>query len=201
MLANSSQSSSRLYPRAQRSVTIGCRLVPVPTHEAWPGGLILGVKFHPAQNHCQNMIDPITIATASANLVGTCSKLGVYIRKIQSIDTSIRVLEIEVSTLSNVLGRIATCFSDLAVATVVLEQQTGHEVQYWDSVKTSMDDCQVTLHRLERIIEELGSGGGFVLRSKRTAKLEQSMPEITLLKQQISAYRHSMQLSLQMINL
>lgn len=150
-------------------------------------------------------MDPFSIATASAGLVGTCVKLSGYvytfINKTQNVDTAVRVLGIEIDSLSQVLGAISTSFSDPSLANDALKSQTGHEAQHWQNVRRSMDDCKETLVKLERILEKVSkAGSGFLGRSKTTIKLDMNSTEILLLKQQIGAYRQTMQLSLQMIS-
>jgi len=150
-------------------------------------------------------MDPISIATASVHLVGACAKLSGYIytfvKQSQTVDTAVHVLDIEIKSLSDVLGSIATSFSDPLVARVALEAQTGHEGQYWKTVKTSMDDCKGTLSNLEQILEKVGKqeAGSFFGRSRKHIKLSMNLGEIDLLKQQVAAYRQTMQLALQMI--
>src|SRR5271154_5929880 len=98
-------------------------------------------------------MDPLSITTASVHLVGACAKLSGYIytliNKSRTVDTAIHVLDIEIKSLSGVLGSIATSFSDPLVASVALEAQTGHAGQYWKTVKSSMDDCRDMLTNLE----------------------------------------------------
>jgi hypothetical protein len=113
-------------------------------------------------------MEPISIATAAVHLVGACGKLSGYIytfvKQSQMVDTTVHVLDIEVKSLSDILGSIATSFSDPLVASVALESQTGHEGRFWKTVKRSMDDCKGTLAKLERILENVGKreSGGFL---------------------------------------
>jgi hypothetical protein len=151
------------------------------------------------------MTDPLTIATASVHLVGACGRVSGYIytfiKKTQTVDTAVRILDLEINSLSQVLGSIATSFSDSLVANEFLESQTGHEGQYWRAVKKSMDDCTITLASLEEILEKVGKSeaGNFLQRSNKQLKLSMNLREIDLLKQQVAAYRQTMELALQMI--
>jgi hypothetical protein len=154
----------------------------------------------------RDSMDPISVATASVHLVGACAKLSGYIysfiQKTQTVDTAVRVLDIEINSLSQVLGSIATSFSDPLVASVALEVQTGHEGQYWQNVKRSMDDCKGTLGSLEQVLEKVGKpdGGGFLRRARKQVNFSLSSHEIDLLRQEIAAYRQTMQIALQMIS-
>jgi hypothetical protein len=149
-------------------------------------------------------MDPLSIAATSATLVGVCVRLSGYIyiviNKVQNVDTSVRVLGIEIDLLSQVLGSISSSFSDSSLAAGALESQTGHEGQHWRNVKRSMEDCQETLGSLERILESVKQGERrFLQRPRMLIEFERKSGEIALLKQQITAYRQTMQLSLQLI--
>jgi hypothetical protein len=103
------------------------------------------------------MIDPITIASASAALVGYCGKVSEYINtfvnKVHNVDTSVRVLGIEIDSLSRVFGLISVKFSEPSVDAATLELGTGPKGEpYWNDVMRSMDDCKIALASLERIL-------------------------------------------------
>jgi len=150
------------------------------------------------------MIDSSSIASAAASLVGACGRLSKYIyqflKKVEYEDTAIRVLQIEIDSLAGVLGSISMRFSDSSMTSSALQSFTGYEEEYWGNVKRSMSDCEVTLRALEQILRSIKQGALPITR--RTAiqtKLEQKWSEITLLKQQITAYHKTMELSLQLI--
>ena len=145
-------------------------------------------------------MDPITIATTSATLVSTCTKLWGYINKIQNVDTAVQVLQLEITSLSQVLGSIGSSFNDPTLAKAALDKQTGHEAQHWQHVKLSMEDCKGTLASLERTLEGVTKvSGGLFRRPKTQIKLDMKAVEIALFQQRLTAYRQTMQLSLQMI--
>jgi hypothetical protein len=148
-------------------------------------------------------MDPLSITTAVAALVGACSKLtnllGV-INQSKSVDTSIKSLGIEINSLSQVLGNIGVSFGDSAIAAATLEPQTGHEAQHWRNVKQSMEDCDCTLKMLEPILKSVKQSESRIFSAlRKQIKLEDKAGEIALLKQQIASYRQAMQLSLQLI--
>jgi hypothetical protein len=151
-----------------------------------------------------NMLEPLSIVVASAGLVDTCVKLTghiyTFVNKNQNIDTATSVLGIEIDSLSRVLRSITTSFNDPTLAATALKSQTGHEAQHWENVRRSMDDCKVTLAELERILVKVNkTDGGFLRRPKKVMKLAMKEQNIALFKQQIAAYRQTMQLSLQLI--
>lgn len=149
-------------------------------------------------------MDPLSIAASSAGLVGTCATLMAfiytYISKTNNVDSAVQVLQLEINSLSQVLSSIGTSFSDPILAKAALKAQTGHEAQHWQHVKRSMEDCKGTLVSLERILRGVTKvSGGFLRRPKTQIKLDMKSVEIAFLQQRVTAYRQTMQLSLQMI--
>jgi len=108
--------------------------------EGWPVELIGALEQSGHKDWlCRSRIrspamDSISMVAASVHLVGSCAKLSGYvytfIQKSQTVDTIIRVLDIKITSLSQVLGSIATSCSDPLMASAFLESQTGHEGQY-----------------------------------------------------------------------
>lgn len=150
------------------------------------------------------MIDPTSIASASAALVETCGKVSQYIyiflNKVNHVDTAIRVLKIEIDSLAGVLGSISVKFSDPSTAAIALQSITGYEEEYWRNVKRSMGDCEVTLRTLEQVLQSVKQGESrFKRRATIQSRLEQKSAEIGLLKQQIAVFYKTMELSLQLI--
>jgi hypothetical protein len=100
---------------------------------------------------------PLSIVTASAGLVVTCLKLSGYIdgaiSKLKLADASVRVIGIEIDSLSKVLDTIMDSFRNSAMAEAALQQEAGY--QHWKNVKRSLKDCGATLKRLEEIFETL----------------------------------------------
>ena len=146
------------------------------------------------------MIDPLTIVSTSLGLVTKCGDIYKFIKKVQNVDVELGVLGIEVDSLSQVFRNISSSFSDPLIANAILKSQTGHEGDHWQSVKRSMDDCNGTLQRLEEILDKIKDGReGNIGRSVKTVKLGMETQKVALLRQQIAAYRRTMELSLQMI--
>jgi hypothetical protein len=150
------------------------------------------------------MIDPTSIATASAAAVGACRRVSQHISnfldKVENGDITLRVFKIEIDSLAGVFGSISVKFSDPLTTTTILQPFIGCEEEYWRNVERSMSDCEVTLQMLENVLRKINQGG---LRPPRRgsvgSKLEQKRGEIGLLKQQITTYHKTMELSLELI--
>lgn len=147
-------------------------------------------------------MEALSIVSASVSVAKLCRQIYTIIDSVKNVDTSIRVLGIEINSLSGVLETINATFSEESLASSVVELHMGHEGQYWQTVKQSINDCRATLTSLERILEGVRLEEGQILRQPRTRmKLTWRSTEITLHKQQIAAYRQTLQLALQMITL
>lgn len=152
-------------------------------------------------------MDPLTILSTSAALVTTCVRLSDYIYtlvdKTLTVDNAVRVLGVEIESLSHVLRAIRTSFGDQLLAKTALSAHTGYELQHWENVSRSMRDCQETLERLERVVGKLNKGdklNGFLRRPKKMIKMSMKTETIAVLKQEIACYRQTMHLSLQLIS-
>ena len=149
-------------------------------------------------------MDATSIADASEALVGSCANVSWYIHtfinKSQYVDTAMRVLAVEIDSLSQVVGSITLSFRDPSLSARVLDLQTGYESEFWNYVKRSMDDCKDALGNLERIFENIKENSSrIVLRPRRQTNLEMKSEEIASLKQQVNTYRQIMQLSSQLL--
>jgi hypothetical protein len=138
------------------------------------------------------------IVGAAVGLYSFCKEVIKYIDEVKHIDERIQVLSIEVGSLSHVLKT----FTERANDSSLDGFQTGHEGQHWHNVTMSMEDCQKTLERLTGIIEKITSKeSGIFRRPKLVWNMSFKAEDITLCRQQVAAYRQTMQLSLQLITL
>lgn len=150
-------------------------------------------------------MDPFTIATTAATIVHACAKASscIYtiIHQTLVVDTAIDGLRIEIDSLSQVLGTLGSSFRDASLAGTALESQTGHEGEHWRYVKQSMDDCKATLGKFQRILDDVNKPEmrGIMRRAVKKVKFDMNSGDIEMLKQQITSYRRTMQLSLQLI--
>jgi len=150
------------------------------------------------------MIEPASIATASAAAVGACQRVSHHIanslEKVENGDINLRVFKIEIDSLAGIFGSISVKFSDPAITIAIQQSLVGCEDEYWRNVKRSMNDCEVTLERVEDVLRSVYQGGVRPVRhGTLEARLEQRRGEIGLLKQHISMYRKTMELSLELI--
>jgi hypothetical protein len=146
-------------------------------------------------------MDPFSIATTTLGLLGGCGKVTAYIfqyvQNCQAIDQHVEALGIEVDGLSQVLRNFHDAFSTSRSVHGGTEKEGGQ----WRIVKSSMENCQRTLDKLERLLEGVNKTetGGIFRRPVKKFKLDLKTPDIENFKQQIATYTRTVQLSLQLI--
>lgn len=151
-------------------------------------------------------MDPLSIAVSSVRLVSECSKLSGYISwltdKVPDVDDIIRVLYVEIDSLSKVSGSIGASFSDPALVSLGLALQTGYEAQHWQNARDAMDDCKDTLGKMHEILQRVSKvkRRGIFQKSANVLELyDSSAKAIEILRLQIAAYRKAMEISLQLV--
>ena len=146
------------------------------------------------------MIDPITIATAASGLATACGKLFTLINNLFLVDESVRVLIIEIESLSTVLIAIGNTFNDPAQAGDALSSQTAQ--RHWQNVQRMLENCRETLREFQWIVDNISRSDSRTLR--RPAKLislASRSPQLALIQQKLAAYREMLNMSLQMVTL
>jgi hypothetical protein len=174
----------------------------------FPWGVNLIIIFVTATTEATTSIQltirngPILNSCSLGGLVATCIKLSGYIleviNKTKLVDATIRVIGVEIESLSKVLDSIRTSFSDPALASAALSSGTGFEAEHWRNVEQSLDDCKGTLRELE---DCQPSQSRLVRRPTEAINLALKSGKITLLKQQISLYKETLTISLHMLDL
>jgi hypothetical protein len=151
------------------------------------------------------MIDPTSIASAAAAAVGACKRVSQYISKFfkdkdENGNITLRVIKIEIDSLAAVFATISVKFSDSATTDSILQALVGCEEEVWRNVKRSMNDCEGALQTLETLLQSVNHGGlRTALRGSAESKIEQKREEIGSLKQQITLYHKTMELSRELI--
>jgi hypothetical protein len=145
-------------------------------------------------------MDPVTVGA----LISQCSHVAgfvyTFINKLRSVEPTLRVLAIEVDSLSNVLGSLKARFEDTVVAEAALASQTGHEGVFWRHVGRALEDCQQALQHLEDLLTGLEKGKrGLFGRPKLMVRYELRKGDIALIKQEIASYHEILKVSLQLI--
>lgn len=155
----------------------------------------------PHPTHSKPIMDPLSIATVSSDLVQLCAKttgsLNTLASKTSNSEPSIKELAVELEFLSQILNSIRHNFNDRSLAAAVLDSQTGNQ-EHWQNVQRSMEDCKRTLKSLEGRLDNVVRANERLFPRKRTL-IKLTSGEVVSMKEQIEAYREAMQLSLQLM--
>src|SRR5271163_896110 len=144
------------------------------------------------------------IASSAASLVSSCltvyRNVSTFIHETKIVGDNIRVLQVEIEELRKVIAEIHHSLNNPTLADAALNPQTGYELNHWKNVKQSLDDCKKPLERVQSVLESVETAGGRILRQMRMQwALDAKSSEITMIKQELSLYRWTLQVSLQMI--
>jgi hypothetical protein len=150
-------------------------------------------------------MDPATIIGVTTAVVRLCATVSghifTFVSNAKNVDEAITTLGVEINALSEVLRSISDSLRDKTLVNAISNSRTGHEAQHWRNVKRSLNDCKNMLERMVRVMDGVSPRrtGGFFSRAKTQINFGMRMVEVTSLKQQVTAYRQTLQLSLQLI--
>ena len=146
-------------------------------------------------------IEPLSIVTAAASLIGTCTRIYTFINNTRNVDIVLRALGDEIKSLSRVLNSMAQMFNHPTLANITL--RTGLEARHWRNVIRLLVDCRSTLEHLEDVLKNIRRPDlfRFLGRLGRQIRLDTQSVNIAVLNQQIRSYREIMQVSLQLLSM
>lgn len=147
------------------------------------------------------MIDPLSLTSLAITIVGICNGVVNYLNIIHLADPILNVLGTEVSQLSGILLSLSKHFNNPIERRRVLSGKSSHSEEYWQHVKRSMTDCRRTLEDLRCVLRDLeyDPAGGLFSHFRKGNKLKRQAKQIDTYRQQISAYKDTMNLALQLI--
>ena len=124
-----------------------------------------------------------------------------FIDDARQIDSTMNDLLQEILGLSRVSKAVSGAWKDNPMIATAQVQSEG---DLWGSVKSSLDDCEDTLRKLEKKLNEIQKSfkkWGILKKPAKLIKLNMEMKDILLYKQQVHSYNNAMQSALQMINM
>lgn len=141
-------------------------------------------------------MEPATIATIvhfSITLGKNCFKLAQNISRIKFIDQVVKSLGNEINGLKYVLDNVKKLGDSSA------ESLAGPGKSHWENVEWSLVECQGTLDKLHKIFENVDKVRRPILRPWKQVKLDWNSDEIELLRGDVAACRHRIEIDLMMI--
>lgn len=152
------------------------------------------------------VMDPLSIASASAGLAITCvnitASICTWVNDTKNVDTTVTALCDEIVSLSNVLNAISTAWqSNPSIAAT----QISENGKLWSSIKAILGDCEATLKKLHTTLDGVNNRTiivrlGFLRRPIKQFTLSMKRNDIATLKQRIQAYNGAVSVALQVIN-
>lgn len=153
-------------------------------------------------------MDLSTIVDLSVSLYGLCNtvsgEITTLIEQVKKEDTTLGELRLQIDALSQIFHAIGVTFRK-SVARKKFGPTTI-EAHHWVNVTDSMRDCARSLEIVGITLQGLGN----IKRTKSLSNLRKSLKKIErnldsrnieLLKHQITAYRRTMEISLQLLML
>jgi hypothetical protein len=142
------------------------------------------------------MIDPLSLASTASNLAMSFADVALCIAKITKVDQAIETLQKEVDNLSKVFTSAHVYIPK--VGSYAITSRT--DAKHWDNVWQAMEDAKDTLHRLNKIVEDVTKTKGSIFRrGLRQFKMDWKSVEVVLLQREVSSCRQVMDMSLQII--
>ncbi|KAF2815672.1 uncharacterized protein BDZ99DRAFT_405916, partial [Mytilinidion resinicola] len=150
-------------------------------------------------------MDPLSIASSAAGIAGLCIKVSgilyTFIDDARGVDDSVAGLCEEINGLQRALNAIGQSWKQNPL---LVTTQTNGDRDLWITVRGSLDDCQITLGKLDKRLVEVQKtsflGRGFLRKPTMSIKLNMMMKDITAFRQQIHSHNSAMQSAFQMIN-
>ena len=142
------------------------------------------------------MIDPLSLASAASNLAKSFGDVALYIAKITKVDQAIETLRKEIDGLSRVLSSIHAHIPKAGSLAITSRTDEKH----WYNIWQAMEDSKDTLHRLNKIVEDVDKTKGSIFRrGLQQFKMDWKSGDIMLLQREVSSCRQVMDMSLQIV--
>lgn len=150
-------------------------------------------------------MDPITLVIALGSIakgVGVIStEIYTFIQDARKVDQSVTDVLTEVKSLQRVTEAVK---ASLESPSLVAASNPGNResiTRLWRDVKGCLDDCQMTVSRLEVALQSVKKpGSNFFMQAVRTVKFNMKVEDVQDLRSQIRGHVMAFQLVLQTIN-
>lgn len=146
-------------------------------------------------------MDPLSISTAVLAFLSVSIKVCVGLRQFRGAasDASITINALlgDLAGLRKVLESMEETFQEVDDAAVV--NQTGHIGSHWRNLAEALNDGHVALTDFDELLQSLNKQVKILDESRRHIRVQSAATKIALFRQQIQAYKDTLQLSLQTI--
>lgn len=146
-------------------------------------------------------MDPLTISTAVLAFLSAAIKVCVGLKQLKDeakdAGTVIHALVTDIGGLRRVLQSMEDTFQEIDDEQVLKE--TGHIGSHWQNLNQCLNDGYVTLTEFDEMLLELNKTVKVLDQARRQLRLQSAAARIAQFRQQIQAYKDTLQLSLQTI--
>lgn len=142
------------------------------------------------------MIDPLSLSYIAGGLAKSFGEVAPYIAKITKLDKAIETLQKEIHAFSTVLDALQQHIPQ--VGSYAIASRTDQKL--WENITISLDGSKNTLHRLNKMVDEIHKTKGNIFRKGlQQFKMDRKAGDIELLQREIAACRQVVDVSLQII--
>jgi hypothetical protein len=146
-------------------------------------------------------MDPLSISTAVLAFLSVSIKVCVGLKQLKNeakdAGTTIHALVTDIGGLRRVLQSMEDTFQDIDDDQVLRE--TGYIGSHWQNLNHCLNDGYVTLTEFDEMLLELNKSVKVLDQARRQLRLQSAATRIAQFRQQIQAYKDTLQLSLQTI--
>lgn len=155
---------------------------------------------HKLQNN-QNTMEPFSISTGVLAFISVSVKILVGLKQFKAnfkeASTSINALISDISGLRRVLQAMEETFQGIDDEQAVRE--TGHIGTHWQNLQECLNDGHEALTDFDAMLLELNRSVKVLDETRRKLRIQSSATRIAMFRQQVRAYRDTLQMSLQAI--
>ncbi|RYP90411.1 hypothetical protein DL770_003443 [Monosporascus sp. CRB-9-2] len=146
-------------------------------------------------------MDPLTISTAVLAFLSISIKVCVGLKQLKNeakdAGITINALVTDIGGLRHVLQSMEKTFQDVDDDQVLKE--TGHIGSHWQNLNQCLNDGHAALTEFDEMLLELNKSVRVLDQARRQLRLQTAATRITQFRQQVQAYKDTLQLSLQTI--
>ena len=144
-------------------------------------------------------MDPLSISTGVASLLGCCITVGMSLRKFLSeaaaVKTTIMAMLADLRALRSVLESMETTFEEMNSD----KPETGHIGAHWTNLFQSLEDGQQSLVGLQMVLEGVNKDVKFLDSARKQIRVKTVADKIVTCRQEVQIYKDALQLSLETI--
>jgi CHASE3 domain sensor protein len=143
-------------------------------------------------------MDPFSISLGVITLVTLASKAAIELKKLRqnaTESTTITAMLADIKALRAVLQSIEEGFEELDGSAPL----TGHIGSHWSALRETLSDGCDSMNQLRELLVDVNKEVKYLDSIRRGRRMKEANDKITLYRQEIQAYKDTLQLSLQSV--